>query len=158
MDANAKKALLQKVPYGLYVIGVKKGEDVNGFTGSWLSQISYVPPMVMIGVQKKSLAFKMIKAGKVFTINFLSKNQQEVAKTFFRPSKMRGNTMGGYVFHTDVTGAPILDDSLGYLECKVNEIAGKGDHAIVVGEIVNAKLKKKTDNLILSDTTWNYSG
>ena len=158
MDTEEKKELLKKVPYGLYVIGVKRGEEINGFTATWLSQISFVPPMIMIGVQRKSLAFEMIQEGKVFVINFLSKDQQEVAKTFFRPSRIEGNTMGGYAYHTDVTGAPILEDSTGYLECKVNEIAGTGDHAIVVGEIINAKVKKNVDNLILSDTNWNYSG
>ena len=158
MDNEMKKALLRKIPYGLYVIGTKQDTTVNGFTGSWLSQISFEPPMIIIGVQKKSAAYKMVEASKVFTVNFLSKSQTEIAKTFFRPSKIEGNTMGGYAYHTDITGAPILDDAVGYLECKVNEIAGSGDHAVVIGDILNANFKKESDILILSDTPWNYGG
>ena len=66
--------------------------------------------------------------------------------------------MGGYAYHTDITGAPILEDAVGYLECKVNEIAGSGDHAIVIGDILNAQFKNESDILILSDTPWNYGG
>ena len=90
MDNEVKKSLLRKIPYGLYVIGTMQDNTVNGFTASWLSQISFEPPMIMIGVQKKSAAYKMVEASKVFTVNFLAKNQTEIAKTFFRPSKSRG--------------------------------------------------------------------
>ncbi len=158
MDHEMKKTLLRKIPYGLYVVGIKDKEKVNGFTASWVSQISFIPPMIMLGVQKKSTALKMIKTSKVFTVNFLGKNQQAMVKTFFRPSKIEGNTMGGYAFHTEKTGAPILDDAVGYLECKVKDIAGKGDHLVVIGEIINAKVTQNSDILTLKDTSWNYGG
>jgi flavin reductase (DIM6/NTAB) family NADH-FMN oxidoreductase RutF len=35
-----------------------------------------------------------------------------------------------------VTGAPILKDALGWVDCKLKEILPGGDHDIFIGEIV----------------------
>ncbi len=32
LDADAKKVLLRKIPHGLFVCGVREGDEVNGFT------------------------------------------------------------------------------------------------------------------------------
>ena len=43
LDEQAKKTMLRKIPHGLYICGVKDGEEVNGFTSSWLMQASLRP-------------------------------------------------------------------------------------------------------------------
>ena len=46
LDADAKKVLLRKIPHGLFVCGVREGDEVNGFTASWVTQGSFEPPLV----------------------------------------------------------------------------------------------------------------
>jgi hypothetical protein len=48
LDAAAKKTLLRKIPHGLFICGVAEGEEVNGFTASWVTQGSFEPPLVVI--------------------------------------------------------------------------------------------------------------
>ena len=36
MNEVSKKTILRKIPYGLYVIGVKDKQGHHAFTGSWL--------------------------------------------------------------------------------------------------------------------------
>ena len=38
LDTDAKKVLLRKIPHGLFICGVRDGDDVNGFTASWVTQ------------------------------------------------------------------------------------------------------------------------
>ena len=38
LDEQAKKTMLRKIPHGLYICGVRDGEEMNGFTVSWLMQ------------------------------------------------------------------------------------------------------------------------
>ena len=52
MDPQAKKIALRKMPHGVYVVGVKQDAHVNAFTGTWMTQCSFAPPLVAIGVKK----------------------------------------------------------------------------------------------------------
>jgi flavin reductase (DIM6/NTAB) family NADH-FMN oxidoreductase RutF len=57
------------------------------------------------------------------------------------------------------TGAPILEEAIAYFECEVREIANQsGDHAVVIGEVVEAGLARDEPALTLMDTGWHYGG
>ena len=57
------------------------------------------------------------------------------------------------------TGAPILEEAIAWVECEVREIANQGgDHAVVIGEVVEAKVNKDEPALTLMDTGWHYGG
>src|SRR5688572_4739503 len=109
MNEEAKKKLLQKIPYGLYVIGVKDGAAHHAFTGSWLSQCSMKPPRVMLGVRHGTHSIEMLKNGKVFTVNFLAKEDKKILEQFFKSTPASGNRFGDLTFQLKITGAPILD-------------------------------------------------
>jgi len=159
MNPDIKKKLLRKIPYGLYVIGVKSGDDLHGLTGSWLTQVSMNPPVIAIGIREGTKSLEMIKQGKVLTVNFISKGGRAIIEHFFKSATREGNRLGQYAFHTGKTGAPILDEAIGCLECEVKQIAdGFGDHAIVIAEVVEADLPSDADSLVMSDTPWHYGG
>ena len=158
MDRESRKTVLRKIPYGLYVIGVRRGEEVNAFTGSWFSQASMEPPLVMLGVSKKSRSLEMIRASKVFSVNFLLKSQKELAGHFIKPAGRVGNKFGEVPFTLGRTGTPILDSAPYFLECEVREIAEGGDHAVVLGEVVEVGLRQNAEPLVMSDTPWHYGG
>ncbi len=159
MDLLEKKKLLKRIPNGLFVIGVKAGKKLHAFTGSWLTQISMKPPAILLGIRTGSRAYSIVKRGRVLAINYIRKENKDTVAHFFRPVVREGNKLGRYHFHTDVTGAPILDEAIGYLECRVRKIvSGFGDHAAVIAEVVNAKVVEDLDPLVLSETPWHYGG
>ena len=162
MDEEAKKTLLRSIPSGLYVIGVKAGDRLHGFTGSWVSQISMKPPAIILGVRDKSHSLGIIRDGRVISVNFFRKDQQELVATFFKAIDHEGDRLEKYSYHTGKTGAPLIDDAMGYLECEVTSIVdGFGDHAAVIAEVVDAEIKpdhKNNSPLIMSDTRWHYGG
>jgi hypothetical protein len=123
MNEEAKKNILRAVPYGLYVIGVKNGNDSHAFTGSWLSQCSMKPPRVMLGVRHGTHSLDMLKEGKVFSVNFLSKQDKKIFEQFFKPTPASGNRFGDVAFHhAQKTGAPVIDQAVQFLECEVKNI------------------------------------
>jgi len=158
MDAKAKQDLLRMIPYGVFVVGVKVGDDVNAFLASWLSQCSFDPPMVMMGVRKDSLSHQMIESGRVFVVNFMAKNQQGLAEPFFKPTRRVGDKLNDVPFHPGKNGAPILDEAIGYVECNVVEIAQGGDHSVVIGEVTDAAIQAEGQLLTLADAGWHYGG
>ena len=158
MDEGIKKTVLRKIPYGLYVIGVKQGGSCHAFTGSWLSQCSMKPPRVMLGVRQGSRSLEEIRQGGIFSINFISKKDRKIIEQFFKPAPSDGNRFGELKFTSKRTGAPILEAAIHYLECRVKEILDAGDHSIVVGEVVEAQVVRDEAPLIMSDTPWHYGG
>ena len=159
MDLQAKKTILRKMPHGVYIVGVRNGAEVNAFTGTWLTQVSITPPLVALGVKKDTHSFSMIKAGRVFSVNFLRKDQKAVAEHFVKPATVAGEKLKDVRYRRGATGAPILEDALGFIECEVREIANEsGDHAVVIGEVIEAGVHKDEPALTLLDTGWHYGG
>ena len=159
MDLQAKKIALRKIPHGVYIIGVKNASHVNAFTGTWLTQVSFTPPLVAVGVKKDSHSFEMIKQGRVFSVNLLGKDQKAVAEHFVKPAIVVGEKLKEVRHRFGKTGAPILEEAIAFVECEVREIANEGgDHAVIIGEVVEAGVHRDEPALTLMDTGWHYGG
>ena len=159
LDEQAKKTMLRKIPHGLYICGVKDGEELNGFTASWLMQASFVPPLVVNCVRQDSSSHEIIKKTGVFAISFLDSSQKELAAKFFKPRRRVDNKFEDVEFYEgEATGCPIITDSLGYIECQVVDSVEKGDHTIYVGEVISAGVHREGDPLVLETTGWQYGG
>ena len=161
MDLEAKKIALRKIHHGVYVAGVKQGGQLNAFTATWVTQVSFTPPLVALGVKRDSHSFEMIKSDNVFSLNFLGRaNGKAIAEHFVKPASVMGEKLQTTGHTVGKTGTPILNDAIAYVECEVREIANAGgDHAIIIGEVVEAGVRQKDEAaLALSDTGWHYGG
>lgn len=160
LDEQAKKTMLLKIPHGLYVCGVKdgEGEEVNGFTASWVMQASFQPPQVVNCVNTKSVSHAMIQSSGVFALSFLEAGQKELAQKFFKPQRRVGNKFEDVEFYLGETGCPIISDSLGYVECRVIGSVENGDHTVFVGEVIASGVHREGEPLLLESTGWQYGG
>ena len=61
MDEDAKRKVLRRIPYGMYVMTSIADGRPAASTLTWLSQCSFHPPLVMIGVQTNSLVHEAIE-------------------------------------------------------------------------------------------------
>ena len=159
LDEQAKKTMLRKIPHGLYICGVRDGEEMNGFTISWLMQSSFKPPLVVNSVKKGTTSYEMIEKTEVFSISFLGEEQKDLAAEFFKPKTRVGNKFEDVEFYEgEATGCPIIKDSLGYVECKVVGKVAEGDHTVFVAEVISAGTHREGKQLLLETTGWQYGG
>jgi len=155
MDANAKKTALRMIPYGLYVLtAADKDGEVAAATVNWVTQASFAPPLVVVGVKADSGAHAVIKRSGAFALNVLGKAQQAAAFAFFKPTNREGNRINGEVVHAGSTGAPLLDSAPAFVECRVVEIVEKGDHSVVIGEVVDAGVRSEIAGRPDDATLW----
>ena len=139
LNEAAKKTMLRHIPHGLYICGTKDGDDVNGFTASWVMQGSFEPPLAIVCVKADSTSHAMIKSGEVFSLSVVEEGQKSVAQNFFKPVSRVGNKFEEIEFYPgEETGCPIIKDSLGYGECPVVGSSEKGDNTLLGGEAVGA--------------------
>ena len=155
MDANAKKTALRMIPYGLYVLTAanQKG-DVAAGTVNWVTQVSFEPPLVVVGVKTDSHAHPLIKETKAFALNVLGKGQQGTAFTFFKPAEKKGDTISGEPFRAGTTGAPILTNAPAFVECTLESTVEMGDHSVFVGKVVEAGVAKPPEGRADDATLW----
>jgi len=143
MNADAKKTVLRMIPYGIYVLTAEDSKgNVAAATVNWVTQTAFTPPLLVVGVKTDSGAYKTIQAAKTFALNMLGKEHKSLAFTFFRPTDVTDGKLSGQPYRKGATGAPILIDAPGAVECKVTAVVEQGDHHIVVGEVVEAHLNR----------------
>lgn len=153
MDDAAKKTALRMIPYGIYVLTAKSGLEAAAATVNWVTQTSFEPPLLVVGVKADSGAYALINKTNVFALNMLGKGQQAVGFTFFKPAKLDGDSISGEPFTPGANGSPILSNAIASVECKVINIVEQGDHHIVVGQVTGANVAKppegRADDAIL---------
>lgn len=154
----AKKAALLMIPYGLYVLSAKDGDDVSAGTVNWVTQTSFKPPLVAMGVKKDSHLYELLKRTGQFALSFLATGQKDAAFAFFKPTRMEGSTINGLEFETHETGAPVISSAAAWVEGRVVGEVDAGDHSCVVGEVTNAGLKSETKLLTLEECGVKYGG
>ena len=155
MDANTKKTTLRMIPYGLYVLTAAHADGrVAAATINWVTQASFEPPLIAIGVKADSGAHSLIKDTKAFALNVLGKGQQGLAFTFFKPAEKKGDTISGEPFRPGTTGAPILTNLPAFVECTLEATVEKGDHSVFVGRVVEVGLAKPIDGRADDATLW----
>ena len=143
------------IPCGLYVLTAEDDEGrISGATVNWVTQTSFQPPLVAVGVKQDSLIHDIIKTSGRFALNVLGKDQQGVAYAFFKPVQREGDTLGEEAFHQGVKGCPLLDNAPSYVECTLVDSLEKGDHSLFVGEAVDAGVNQDPEGRADEATLW----
>ncbi|MEA2642407.1 MAG: hypothetical protein QOF51_3801 [Chloroflexota bacterium] len=158
MDEQTKKTALRRIPYGLFLLTAKHGDDVASATVNWVTQTSFKPPMVAVAIKADTHPYEVVKAAGHFALNELGADQQDVAQAFFMTVVPEGNKLGPLTFAPGTTGAPIINESPASWECRVVSVDEHGDHHIFLGEVVDASVRSDTPTLLMRDTPWNYGG
>ena len=136
---------LQQISYGLYIIGSRKGDRINGQIANTVIQTSSEPPTISVCINKGNLTHEFIKDSRVFTVSILSKDTPlSLIGQFGFKSGRDINKFDGVNYKTGETKAPIvLDHTLAYLEVRVTKELDVETHTDFVGELVGADILKE---------------
>ncbi len=131
---------LHKLGYGMYVIGSRKGNRLNGQIANTVFQITSEPPTIAVSINKNNLTHEFIKESKVFTASVLC---QDTPLSFIGHFGFKSgrdiNKLEGISHKIGETKAPVvIENAVSYLEAKVLQEIDVGTHTIFIGEIVDA--------------------
>lgn len=122
--------------YGIYVLTVKYDDIFNGMIASWVTQISYKPPLILVAVHPNRYSHSLIEKSNAFVLHVLDKSQKDMLKRFKGADS--GKKFTGIYWETKKTGAPILKDCMAWFELKVKERHAPGNHTLFIGEVINS--------------------
>ncbi len=158
---TASSKVLRLFRYGIYVVSAHCGEDDNAFVANWLSQCCFDPPLIMVSIQTRSRTLSMIRASGYFAVHVLATGQREFAGMLGKSSRSNAHKLNTVRWHpSSVTGCPILEDTLGYVECRVEGELPAGDSIIVTGEVIEAQMHAEGELIPLTmlETGFRHSG
>jgi flavin reductase (DIM6/NTAB) family NADH-FMN oxidoreductase RutF len=159
-----RRRVLWKMPSGLYIVGSTDGaERRNGMTCNWATQVSFDPKWLAISVEKEAFTHELIAAGGVFTLCIVDREDRAIVRKFTKPVDvdLDAKTLNGFpYFDGPATSAPVLSQSVAYVECEVRQPVDVGNHTMFLGEVVSSAFLKPedTDVLRMEDTRMNYGG
>ena len=135
IDKSIFRRVMGSFASGVTVVTVMDPDGgPRGFTASAVSSLSLEPRMLLVCVSERSSTLDIIRNVGSFAVNILTATQQEVAQQVATPT---GNRFAGLRWRPgSETGAPVIDGSLAYAECRLTDTCKGGDHVIVMGEIV----------------------
>jgi len=149
------RQLLGLVPHGLYLIGVLTDSDRFIYTGSWLTQASFEPCLIVTAVRRNHPGNAMIQEAGTFTVNFLATGQLDLARVGFGNPDDR---FAGLEWkRCPETGGPVVTEAIGYIGCRLVRWVEGGDHDLAIAEAVTAQKFRDGKLLTIHDTPWTYS-
>ena len=130
------KAMMSRWASGVTVV-TTQGEEggVHGMTASSFSSVSLNPPLVLICVNRKNRTHDQIVAQRCFGIHLLDQEMKPLSNRCAGFQGEEGHLLSDLPRHEEVTGAPILNDALAWMDCSLWAAYDGGDHTIFVGEI-----------------------
>ena len=122
---------------GVTVVTTRGEQHAYGMTANAFSSLSLDPPLVLVCVKTGAEGSEHIERNRVFAINILAAEQEPLSRYFSSKDRPRGRDAFREVAHTiGVTGSPILDGVVGYLDCSLHTSHTAGDHEIYIGEVL----------------------
>jgi len=159
VDPDLINNITFKIPNALALIGSASGEEWNGMTASWITQLSMEPVIIGVGVDNKAVTHRLIQEGGSFSVNFWDSNDTKPFVKFSKPAERDGNTLNGRPVTTATTGAPIFEEAIAWMDCEVKQAINLGTHTLFLGELVDAAINDNDARAAaMSDTRMKYGG
>jgi len=136
---------LHTISYGLYVIGSRKGDRLNGQIANTVIQVSSQPPLISVCINKENLTHEYIKSSGAFSVSVLS---QDTPLSFIGHFGFKSgrdiDKFEGVNYRIGETQAPIvIDHALAYMEAKVTQEVDAGTHTDFIGQLVGAEVLRE---------------
>lgn len=123
---------------GVTVVTTLSNGSPYGLTVSAFSSVSLSPPRVLVCLGNDSDTKPLLDASRCFAVHILGRDDIDLGPRFAKLVPGVDDPFEGVQFRTEVSGAPILDSCIAWLDCRVESAFPTGDHTIYVGEVLAA--------------------
>ena len=136
-DAGAFRSALGQFCTGVVIAtGCERGEPA-GFAAQSFTSLSLDPPLVALCPAKTSTSWPKLRRSGSFCINVLSAEQKPVCDLFARSGI---DKFAAIDWHPGVTGSPVLENVVAYVDCDLVAEHDAGDHTIAVGRVRDVRI------------------
>lgn len=153
--------VLWSIPNVLCLVGSRSGDEWNGMTTSWVTQVAMEPVLVAISVDVKAVTHRLIVESGAFTVNLWDREDTRPFVKFSKPAAFEDMTLNGRAVREGTTGAPVFEDAVAFIECTVWSTVDCGTHSVFLGEVVDIGFQGDGEEALVArmeDTRMKYGG
>jgi len=133
IDPQTQRRILGRFATGVTVVTTRGEGGSHGMTANAVASLSLDPPLVLVAVDRGAQMHAQLTACRCFAVNVLSEEQEQLSRRFATRGPKEFADLNVTIGET---GAPILADSLAWVDCRLTDVLSGGDHDIFVGQIV----------------------
>lgn len=135
---------------GVTVVSTTVGGVLHGMTASAFASVSIDPLLVLVCVDRRAGLHDLVLESRAFAVTVLAADQEEESVWFASPRRPGGRDQFDHVawWPAPVSGSPVLERGLGWLDCRLAEAHGAGDHSIFVAEPVGVGRLRDAEPLL----------
>ena len=129
------RAVLGRFATGVTVVTTCDGTRRAGMTVNAFTSVSLDPPLVLVCVERTTYIHDLLLRNGYYAVNFLGEEQSALSDCFAGRSDFRYSQFCNVPSHAVATGAPIFDDALAFIDCRIVNVFPGGDHSIFIGRV-----------------------
>ena len=124
---------------GVTLITTRLDDELHGMTANAVTSLSLDPMMVLVCVDKTADTHDILSKAGVFAVNILNRKQSGISDRFAKKEFDGAHGLDEVPHGFAVTGSPIIEGAIAYLDCRTAMEHHGGDHTIFIGEVLEAK-------------------
>jgi flavin reductase (DIM6/NTAB) family NADH-FMN oxidoreductase RutF len=141
-------ATIGRIPSGLFILSARRGQAETGVLTSWVQQCSFAPPQISVALQRDRPIIAWLTEGAPFTLNILDDSQTDMIAHFGRGFALDEPAFEGLEVERPESGAPVLQEALAYLQCRITGRCPVGDHELFLAEVLSGKVLNEGQPMI----------
>lgn len=146
IDPAVFRDVLGHYPTGVAIVtGIHPDGEPLALVVGTFSSVSMDPPLVSFMPMRSSRTFDRLRECPTLCVNVLTGEQEEMGRTI---AKRWENKLDGVDWTPAPSGAPILADSLAWLDVSISQTIEAGDHYIVLCAVQDLGVMNPTSPLL----------
>ena len=143
---------LRLVPAGVTLVTTRTADGIShGMTASSFTSVSADPPLISVAIDRQTtMSGLLLEQTDCFAVNVLAQDQEALSSRFAFVKDEDRFAEGKWT--TAATGAPILENALTWLDCRVHFRQQAGSHNIFVGKVEQSEVVRPDDQPLIY---WN---
>ena len=132
------KKVLRNLSYGVYVVTSKDIDRNVGCIANSIMQVTSNPSVIAVSINHDNYTNKVIKENNKFGVSILKETTDaKIIGTFGYKSSKDNDKFDGINFK-EISEIPVLENTCGYMVCKVIDTMETSTHTIFLGEVIEA--------------------
>ena len=146
VDADLFRQALATHAAGVAIVTVCGDAGPAGLTVTSFSSASLDPPLVSFYIGHGSSNWPAVRVARHFAVNLVGVEHESLAARFARKGEDRFAAPTRW--HLGTAGLPLLTDASTHLVCETHSLVTVGDHALVIGEVIEATVRHSAAPLL----------
>jgi flavin reductase (DIM6/NTAB) family NADH-FMN oxidoreductase RutF len=138
-DDKQFRSVLGHFATGVTIITAMDHGEPVGMAANSFTSLSLDPPLILFCVGHTSSTWPRIEAAGTFAVNILGEEHEELSNLF---AKKGADRFAATPWRVGVSGAPVLEEAIAYLDCNFEAEYPGGDHKIIVGRVLDLDMRE----------------